>query len=126
MLHHQSPSQVKTLSLLVTAQKTDETLATSPPDELTNSSGLEALKNAAKPSHKDPAHQISVLPDGSASCMLRSTGSEASNPDLRPIPPDLRPPVSDLLLSLQIYARSANISSDLQPPRLDLMLSLQI
>ena len=90
---------------------------------------MDQLLNAGKRyqalSH-NPAHQISVLPDGSASCMLRSTGSEASNPDLRPIPPDLRPPISDLLPNPQIYAGSDNISSDLQPLRLDLMLSLQI
>ena len=30
---------------------------------MTNSSGLETLKNAAKTPHKDPAHQICVLPD---------------------------------------------------------------
>ena len=54
---------MKMLSLLVTAQKTDEMLATNPPDEMIGSSTLEALKNAAKPSHKDPAHQICVLPD---------------------------------------------------------------
>ena len=54
---------MKKLSLLVTAQKSDETLATNPPDEMISSLRLEALKNAAKPHTQDPAHQISVLPD---------------------------------------------------------------
>ena len=57
------PSPQKTLSLLVTAQKTDEMLATKPPDEMISSSMLETLKNAVKPHSHDPAHQISVLPD---------------------------------------------------------------
>jgi len=38
-------------------------LPTNPPDEMTNSSRLKTLKNAARTPHKDPTHQICVLPD---------------------------------------------------------------
>jgi hypothetical protein len=38
-------------------------LPTNPPDEMTNSSRLKTLKNAVRTPHKDPIHQICVLPD---------------------------------------------------------------
>ena len=88
------PSPKKTLSLLVTAQETNETLAR----------------------RGESNHQSSRWDDQ----LLRAGNTEkcCQNPTQRPCSSDLRPPWLDLRLS---YPDLRPISLDLRPPELDLL-----